>query len=164
MSDDKINPGISRRNFIKTSSAAAAGLVVSANSLGFAQADSEKKRYAIVGVGSRSRMYRNAILGDYASYAELVGFCDVNMGRLKLAQDDALKKGGDTIPVYDAKEFDRMVSETKPDIIVVTTVDGFHHKYIIRGMELGCDIITEKPMTIDSKKWLLSGWASWKTI
>jgi predicted dehydrogenase len=44
------------------------------------------------------------------------------------------------------------VKETGPDIVIVTTVDGFHHKYILHAMELGCDVITEKPMTIDHKK------------
>ena len=34
----------------------------------------------------------------------------------------------------------------------MTTVDAFHHRYIVRAMELGCDAITEKPMTIDAAK------------
>ncbi len=51
-----------------------------------------------------------------------------------------------------AEEFDRMIAEQKPDIVIVTTVDGYHHLYIIRGMELGCDVISEKPMTIDAGK------------
>ncbi len=152
MSNENSNHGISRRNFIKTSTAAGAGLVLTVNSIGVAQTGAAKKRYAIVGVGSRSRMYRGAILGDYAPYSELVGFCDVNEGRLKLAQTLAKDVNGIVIPIYDAKDFDRMVSETKPDIVIVTTVDGFHHQYIIRAMELGCDVITEKPMTIDAPK------------
>jgi predicted dehydrogenase len=45
-----------------------------------------------------------------------------------------------------------MMKETKPDILIVTTVDATHHEYIIRGMELGADIITEKPMTTDETK------------
>ena len=28
-------------------------------------------------------------------------------------------------------------------------MDRFHHEYIIRSLEAGCDVITEKPMTID---------------
>ena len=45
-----------------------------------------------------------------------------------------------------------MVEESRPDVVIVTTVDAFHHKYVVRAMELGCDAITEKPMTIDSEK------------
>lgn len=56
------------------------------------------------------------------------------------------------IPTYKAHEFDRMIAETKPDIVIVTTIDRVHHRYIIRAMELGCDVISEKPMTVDEDK------------
>ena len=42
-----------------------------------------------------------------------------------------------------------MIAETKPDVVIVTTVDSTHADYICRAMELGCDVITEKPMTTD---------------
>jgi len=45
-----------------------------------------------------------------------------------------------------------MVRETKPDIVIVTSVDATHDRYIIRAMELGCDVMTEKPMTTDEEK------------
>jgi predicted dehydrogenase len=45
-----------------------------------------------------------------------------------------------------------MIRETKPDVVIVTTKDGAHNQHIIRAMELGCDAITEKPMTTDEHK------------
>ncbi|RPH35884.1 gfo/Idh/MocA family oxidoreductase, partial [bacterium] len=57
-----------------------------------------------------------------------------------------------TIPAYKASDFDRMIRETRPDTIIVTTVDSTHDHYIIRAMELGCDVITEKPMTNRAEK------------
>ncbi|MCS7338957.1 MAG: Gfo/Idh/MocA family oxidoreductase, partial [Verrucomicrobiae bacterium] len=45
-----------------------------------------------------------------------------------------------------------MIRETRPDTVIVTTKDSAHDAYIVRAMELGCDVITEKPMTIDEKK------------
>ncbi len=45
-----------------------------------------------------------------------------------------------------------MIEETRPDFVLVTTIDRTHHKYIIRAMELGCNVISEKPMTIDEEK------------
>ena len=56
------------------------------------------------------------------------------------------------VPLFDAADFDRMIRETKPDVVIVTTKDGTHDQYIIRAMELGCDVMTEKPMTTDEKK------------
>ena len=32
---------------------------------------------------------------------------------------------------------------------MVTTVDGFHSEYLVRAMERGVDVMTEKPMVID---------------
>ncbi len=142
----------SRRDFIKTSSIASAGVLLTANPFLRSDKLNTKKRIAIVGVGSRSRMYEGALLSKYKDYYELVGFCDVNLGRLKLAQNWVKKVTDKSPPIYDAKDFDKMITETKPDRIIVTTVDGFHHQYIIRAMELGCDVITEKPMTTDAEK------------
>lgn len=143
----------SRRDFLKTSVMAGAGGLIAGNSfLQGAPEMNKKERIAIVGVGSRSRLYEGALLDYYKDFYELVGFCDVNRGRLKLAQDWAKKVTGKKPTIYDAKDFDKMITEKKPDRLIVTTVDGFHHKYIIRGMELGCDVITEKPMTIDAEK------------
>ena len=45
-----------------------------------------------------------------------------------------------------------MLKEAKPDAVIVTTVDRYHHEYIIRALEAGCDAITEKPMTTDAEK------------
>ena len=56
------------------------------------------------------------------------------------------------LPTYLANQFDRMIEETKPDTIIVTTMDATHHIYIVRAMELGCDVISEKPMTTDIDK------------
>jgi predicted dehydrogenase len=144
---------ISRRKFVKATSAAGLGLLtvrpVMARVLGN---DPARKRYVIVGTGSRSRMYQGAIQRDYTQYAELVGLCDTNRGRLELAQKRSITDTGSAPPAYSAAEFDRMINETKPDMVIVTTIDGFHHQYIIRAMELGCDVITEKPLTNTAEK------------
>lgn len=111
-----------------------------------------RKRYALVGVGGRSGMYREAVLKTYAQHAEMVGFCDINLGRLKLAQKLAREMANVEVPIYEAKDFDRMIQETKPEVVIITTKDATHSQYIIRAMELGCDVMTEKPMTTDEKK------------
>lgn len=36
--------------------------------------------------------------------------------------------------------------------MIVTSIDRTHHTYIIRAMELGCDVVSEKPMTVDEDK------------
>ncbi|KAF2669152.1 NAD(P)-binding protein [Microthyrium microscopicum] len=111
-----------------------------------------KKRYAIVGTGSRSAFYYNAIASKYESSSQLVGLCDTNQTRMKFANSELAKLGYDPVPTFLATDFDRMIAEQKPDEIIVTTVDRTHNTYIVRALELGCGIITEKPMTIDAPR------------
>lgn len=113
----------------------------------------QRKRYALVGTGGRARMFIDAIAGDYQEYAQLVGLCDLSQVRMDW-YNDRLQTQFDRAPVptYHADAFDRMVEETEPDVVIVTTMDSTHHQYIVRAMELGCDAISEKPMTVDVEK------------
>lgn len=112
-----------------------------------------KTRYAQVGLGGRSRMYTLAIVDGFRQHAELVGFCDVNRGRMDLRNREIAQKVGSPVPCYGAAEFDRMIAEARPDVVIVTTgPDVTHSDYICRAMRLGCDVITEKPMTTDEER------------
>jgi predicted dehydrogenase len=144
--------GVSRRSFISTTAVASAGLLAGASAFAQTETTARRKRYALVGVGSRSKMYRDAVLQTHAEHCEMVGYCDVNEGRLKLAQRKARDMAKVEVPIYDAKDFEKMIRETKPEVVIVTTKDAAHDIYIIRAMELGCDVMTEKPMTTDEKK------------
>ena len=113
---------------------------------------SERRRYAIVGLGSRHELYQDGIETVHAANAQLVGLCDVNAGRVELARRRSAKNGSTIPPGYLAADFGRMLTETRPDTVIVTTVDATHHDYLIWAMEAGCDVITEKPMTTDAEK------------
>lgn len=106
-------------------------------------------KYAQVGVGSRASFFYTAVARDFRDTAELVAFCDTNQTRLNVANANLEKLSRSKVPTYKAADFDRMIKETKPDQVIVTTIDRTHHGYIIRAMELGCDVISEKPMTTD---------------
>ena len=112
-----------------------------------------KTRYALVGTGGRAAMYIDPIVTKFNDSCELVGLCDPNPGRLAFHNRRlANELGHSAVPAYDVDGFDDMIHETRPDTVIVTTIDALHHKYIIRAMELGCDAITEKPMTTDAEK------------
>ena len=113
----------------------------------------DKKRYALVGTGSRAGMFIDAITKTYPDVAELVAFCDLSQTRMDWHNKQLQEiRGLAPLPTYLATDFDRMVEETKPDAVIVTTIDATHHLYIVRAMELGCDVISEKPMTTDVDK------------
>jgi predicted dehydrogenase len=111
-----------------------------------------KKRYALVGTGGRAGMYVRAVMDTYRESCELVALCDLSQTRMDWYNTQIQAKGSPPLPTYHADQFDQMVAETKPDTVIVTTMDSTHHIYITRAMELGCDAITEKPMTIDVEK------------
>jgi predicted dehydrogenase len=110
-----------------------------------------KTRYAQVGTGGRGFMYAQAVAETYASLAEMTAVCDSNPGRAHLYQDYFKEHQSQTVAVYGEEDFDQMLLDTRPDTVIVTTMDRYHEKYIVRAMQLGCDVITEKPMTIDAE-------------
>ena len=103
------------------------------------------KTYVLVGTGYRGLWsYCEPLVREYADVAKLAAVCDINPKRAKLV-GDYLKAD---IPAY--TDFDRMLQEQKPDVVIVTTKDCAHEQYICKALEAGCDVITEKPMTTDS--------------
>ena len=139
---------VTRRDFVKTAgTAAVASAVLSDSALGGIATPTAKRRYAIVGTGDRSiTMWGKPLLQSYPDLIEFVGLCDINPKRVEVAK----KMLGVSCPTF--TDFDKMVNETKPDLLMVTTVDGFHSNYITRGLDRGLDVMTEKPMVIDEKQ------------
>ena len=141
---------LSRRNFLAATGTVATGSLL----VGLPSVDpindhqhAGKMRIALVGTGVRGlTMWGESVLKQYGEQVEYVGLCDINPGRVAFAK----KYLGLSCGVY--TDFEKMMRETKPDTLIVTTVDATHHQFIVRGMELGADIITEKPMTTDEHK------------
>ncbi|KAH8885352.1 NAD(P)-binding protein [Thozetella sp. PMI_491] len=111
-----------------------------------------RKRYAIVGSGGRSSFFYTAIASEYSATSCVVAFCDTNQTRMNYANSKLAALGHSEVPTFLAAKFDDMIRETKPDEVIVTTIDRTHNIYIVRAMELGCNVITEKPMTIDAPR------------
>ncbi|MEZ6191829.1 MAG: Gfo/Idh/MocA family oxidoreductase [Phycisphaerales bacterium] len=114
---------------------------------------SERKSYAVVGTGSRCRMFLDAIFGAYAPHARFVGMCDTSRVRMQYWADYlAGAYGFRDAPMFHAGEFDAMLERTRPDTVIVASMDCTHDDYIVRALEHGCDVVTEKPMTTDAEK------------
>lgn len=112
-----------------------------------------KKRFAVVGAGGRAGMFIQAITATYRDSCELVALCDLSQTRMNWHNQQIQTQAGiAAVPTYHADQFDTMIRDTRPDTVIVATIDATHHQYIIRAMDLGCDVITEKPMTTDAEK------------
>ncbi|MDD2707717.1 MAG: Gfo/Idh/MocA family oxidoreductase [Verrucomicrobiae bacterium] len=116
----------------------------------------QKKRYALCGLSNRAVFHFAMPLSgknhkggtNFNGQSELVSILDVDETRVKRF----LEQTGISSAYYNAKQFDRMVTETHPDVILVATPDYSHCEYIVRGLEKKCDVIVEKPMVINCRQ------------
>ncbi|MBI3650727.1 MAG: Gfo/Idh/MocA family oxidoreductase [Acidobacteria bacterium] len=139
--NEKIS-ALTRRQFIASGAAALTAAAVSSTDAVFAQP--KRLRMALVGTGGRGATAWGAdIVANYSDVAEIVGLCDINSKRVRAAKE-LIKTNA---PVF--TDFDQMIRQTRPDSVTVATVDATHAHYIIRAMELGCDVFSEKPLCTD---------------
>jgi predicted dehydrogenase len=132
-----------RREFLYSLSMLAAGTALTSPLYGM----DRKLKVVLVGTGIRGTSFWGKRLVDqYPEKLEFVGLCDHNIGRAQYAK----KYMGVKCPVY--TDFDKMLKENKPDLVIVCTKDSTHHEFIVKGLNFGADVLTEKPLTTDEDK------------
>ena len=140
---------ITRREFVASAAKAAAGVVLlnQMPTIAVSNIPTPKRKLAMVGTGHRGTgMWGRSVLKDYGDLVEFVGLCDINPGRAETAK----KMLGASCQTF--TDFEEMLRRTKPETVIVTTVDGTHHTFIAKALEMGCDVITEKPLTTSESK------------
>ncbi|NQT26900.1 Gfo/Idh/MocA family oxidoreductase [candidate division KSB1 bacterium] len=140
---------IERRNFLKRTGSAAMGTLFagSLSSIAALASPDKKLRVALVGTGIRgTSFWGRTLVKNYSDMLEFVGLCDINPGRLQYGK----KFMGVGCSTY--TDFDKMLAEAKPELLIVTTVDATHHEFIVKGLNQGIDVLTEKPLTTDENK------------
>ena len=116
------------------------------------RADRGRRRYALVGTGHRAEMYFAALLGTHRDTGVPVALCDTNRRRMAYYQrlyTDAYGGAGEP-PAYHTDDFVPMLERERPEAVIVTTVDATHARYVTAALDLGCDVICEKPLTTDA--------------
>ncbi|WP_079909248.1 Gfo/Idh/MocA family protein [Paenibacillus sp. 32352] len=104
-----------------------------------------RKRYVICGVSTRANgMFISSMLDTFQPYCEIVGLLDSDPARFANCFRKFPALSG--VPVYAPEQFERMVEETSPDVVVVAGADHSHADYIVKGLEHHLDVISEKPM------------------
>ncbi len=105
------------------------------------------ERLVIVGAGQRCyNMFAKNLIKSFSDKVEMVGIYDPNVKRSEYFRDTI----NPNMKVY--KDFDLMLDELKPDSVLVTTVDAYHHEFIIRALDRGYNVYSEKPITMDEEK------------
>lgn len=99
-------------------------------------------RVHIIGAGRRGRAHANALatLGDRA---EIVAIADADETRAAALATELAPRaaiGRDALA---------LLQESKPDIVYVTTPPAVHREQTIAAIELGADVVLEKPIALD---------------
>ena len=147
---DRRPDNLGRRDFLAAAATGGVGLAFEPGVVAPtpSPAKSGKMRVVLVGTGVRGiGLWGKTLKNNYSDVVEFVGLCDTNSKRMAFAREHM----GLECPMFSDKQFDEMIQKTSPDRVIVTTIDCFHAKYICRAMELGLDVISEKPMATDEQ-------------
>jgi predicted dehydrogenase len=138
-----------RRKFLTTIGVIAAGAVITNPLKASVLSEGKKLKLVLIGTGVRGNSFWGKRLLDvYGDILEFVALIDTNPGRLEYA---AKYIGVDKqCGLYTS--FEEMIKNHTPDLVMVTTPDATHHRYIVKSLEKGIDVLTEKPMTTDEDK------------
>jgi predicted dehydrogenase len=104
-----------------------------------------KKRYAVCGISNRAiKMFIGPMIQTFSGQCEVVACLDTDPGRHRVykAKFPILAE----LPEYGAGQFEQMIRETRPDVIIVTGRDHTHAEYIVAALAHDLQVITEKPM------------------
>ena len=136
-----------RRKFLGYTAVAGASVMLPSLKPFANTSNAAKIKLAQAGTGHRgSGFWGKDLLSNFKDEIEYAGVYDINPGRSEYAKN--LYGGG----CKQYLDFDKMLDETKPDYVIVTTVDATHNEYIVRALNKGYNVITEKPMTTDEVK------------
>jgi predicted dehydrogenase len=118
-----------------------------------------RQRYAVVGAGARAEMFVRALVRDHADTAELVAFADPNRARMAAHNRWLAELGHPPVATYevpaegaDLSAFHGMLDRERVDIVIVTSIDVTHDRYIVATLDRGRGVVTEKPMTTDAQR------------
>ena len=107
----------------------------------------EKRRFALIGTGNRgTTMWGKDLLVGWREHVDLTAIVEKN----SLRGERARTMIGSNAPLYE--NIDSMLTEQKPDLVIVCTPDHTHDDIVVRALESGIDVITEKPMTTTVEK------------
>ncbi len=147
-----MNPFIrSRRQFLKTSMAAAGAMItgpniVRAETLGN---DSKTAANSRIGMGFIGMgLISGGHVGSFPGYKEIqpIAVCDVKAARLKGALEGLQKKGYKDIVA--TPHYEEVLANPDIQAVCVTTPDHWHAAIAIAAMKAGKDVYVEKPMTL----------------
>lgn len=167
--DKKESTGFTRRNFLKTGAAAAAGFMVLPRHVlggtGFI-APSDRINLGYIGTGKQAYgLLRN--IGKVPETMVLAA-CDVDRKKLAkfVGESTALNATKVSHPVESYGDYRELLARTDIDAVVVATPDHWHALNVIDAAKAGKDIYCEKPLalTIDEGRAMVDAVRKYKRV
>lgn len=147
---------MNRRDFLKTTSAAAAGAAALGPAFVFGrsrylpQFADMKKRVGLIGCGwyGKTDLFRLLQVAP----VEVVSLCDVDRAMLNDAADQvAARQASKKRPrVYG--DYREMLKERDLDLVLIATPDHWHALPMIEAVKAGADVYVQKPISIDVRE------------
>ncbi|MHC4326247.1 MAG: Gfo/Idh/MocA family oxidoreductase, partial [Planctomycetota bacterium] len=149
----KTMPDLSRRDFIKASTALGAATLASPANRMFA-AGSDKIRIAVIGCGGRGT-YDTTNCLNCAENVELVAMGDLFTDRLERCRRQLTEKLGEKVKVtndtcftgWDAHK--KVLAIDEVDLVILTEPPQFRPGHLRAAIEAGKHVFMEKPVAVD---------------
>ncbi|WP_346186951.1 Gfo/Idh/MocA family protein [Rubritalea halochordaticola] len=157
-----------RRSFLKTMTAAGAGIAAISNASAqsarpsgakymgdFVAPKLDKVRVAIIGCGARGGTHYNHLAA--IEHTEVVGICDLyqdlaERAKKKVLEHDAERHKNVKLYTGDKHAYKKMLAELKPDLVYVITPWEWHAPMAIDAMNAGAHVCVEVPLCVTVKE------------
>ena len=135
-----------RRRFIKGATASLALTALGANGMPLI-VPPKNYRVALIGTGWYGKSDLLRLI--QVSPVDVVALCDVDKNMLDNAGKLVAQrqKSGQVPRLYN--DYQKMLSETKPDIVLIGTPDHWHALQAIDAMKAGAHVYVQKPISVD---------------
>lgn len=133
---------ISRRSFLRTTAAVAAGATIAAPAVHAQSRPGKKHRTALIGSGWWGKVITEMAMADGS--VDVVAVCDVDQQMIDEAVKLVEDKAGNTPKQY--KDYRELLEKEKPEICIVATPDHWHPLICIAACHAGAHVYVEKPV------------------
>ncbi|MDJ1472890.1 Gfo/Idh/MocA family oxidoreductase [Xanthocytophaga flava] len=137
---------INRRQFLKSASASLALTTLGANAMDILHPP-KKLRVGLIGTGwyGKSDLFRLIQVAP----VEVVGLCDVDKHLLAEAATMVSERQQSKKAPAQYGDYRKLLSDQKPDIVLVGTPDHWHALQAIEAMKAGAHVYVQKPISVD---------------
>ena len=99
----------------------------------------KKVKIVILGAGKVANHYKSIFQEISNEIYQVVGICDKNFNAAKSLAIQFGCEYGDN--------FESLIKKLKPELVLVLTPSGLHFKHSKLALELGCNVVVEKPIS-----------------